>query len=135
MRKSIIPVSFAIVAALSLPAQAAKFNCVFYGTGIPPTSGCPIDSSDATKICEHQFPGNVKSTCFGGGNLIRCVFHTDRLPADFQKDIDTSGPVPLVAAPGMLAGGLAEASTKLLLGAYKESRATPEFDAQCRLQP
>jgi hypothetical protein len=29
MRKSTIPVAVAIVAALSLPAQAAKFNCIF----------------------------------------------------------------------------------------------------------
>src|ERR1700730_17748073 len=112
MRKSTISVAVAIVAALSLPAQAAKFNCIFYGTGIPPSPACSIDSSDP-KRCERQYSGNLTGTCFGGGNLIRCIFHTDPLPVNFQQDFAVSGPVPLLSAPGLLAGGVAEGSTKL----------------------
>ena len=119
----------AIVATLSLPAQAANYNCIFYGTGIPASPACSIDSSDLSKNCVHQFPGNVKSTCFGGGNW--CLFHTSPLPADFQRDFTAAGPAALLAAPGMLAGGVAEASTQLLLAEYKESSAAPEFDARC----
>src|SRR5438105_1069079 len=120
MRKSPISIAVAIVAALSAPAHAGKFSCVFYGTGIPPTPVCSIDSSNPNLKCENTFPGNLMATCADGGNLIRCLFHTDRLPAEAQQEITASSRVPFLAAPGLLAGGVAEASTKLLLAGYKE---------------
>lgn len=131
MHKSTFPAAIAICAALSFPAHAAKFNCVFYGTGIPATPACTIDSADPSKKCEKAYAGSVTGTCSGGNNLIRCIFHTDPLPANFQNDIAVSGPVPLLSAPGLLAGGVVEASTKLFLAGYKENRAAPEFDALC----
>src|SRR5436190_1420039 len=136
MRKSTLPVAAAIVAALTLPAHAAKFSCMFYGTGIPPSPRCIIDTANPNLKCEHKYSGNVTGTCFGDpGNHIRCIFHTDPLPADVQQTFTASSAAPLLSAPGLLAGGVAEASTKLLLAGYKENRAAPEFDAQCVPQP
>jgi hypothetical protein len=133
MRKLAISGAIAFVTAASAPAYAAKFSCVFYGTGIPVTPACSIDSADASKQCSFKYPGNVTGTCYGGGNLIRCLFHTSPLPA--AQELTISGPVPLLPAAGMLAGGVAEASTKLLLAGYKESQAAPEFDALCTVLP
>lgn len=65
MRKSIIPMAVAIVSALSLPAQAAKFNCTFYQNSNPVSSACPIDSAGTAKPCMHKYSATLFGTCTG----------------------------------------------------------------------
>ena len=134
MRKSVILAAIAIVSTLSLPAHAAKFSCIFYGTGIPASPACSIDSGGSAR-CERKFPGNVTGTCLGRGNAIACIFHTDPLPSNFEPDLTVPSRAPFLAAPGLVAGGVAEASTRWLLAGYKENRTAPEFDALCTHQP
>jgi hypothetical protein len=131
MRKSTFSATVAIAATLSLPAQAEKFNCTFFGAGVPPSAGCPIDSSGPWTTCTHAFSGSLNATCKGGYNLIRCIIHAGPFPADVEQQPSASGASPLLPAPGMFAGGIAEASTRLLKVGYREGRGAPEFDAQC----
>jgi hypothetical protein len=130
MRKSVIPVAFAIVAALSLPAQAAKFNCTFYQNGNPVSSACPVDSAGTAKPCTHKYSATLFGTCTGAGGQIGCIFSSEQLAAE-RDFFGAANSRTLSAGPGLLAGAIVEASTKRLLAGYKENQSTPEVDAVC----
>jgi len=130
MRKSVIPVAVAIVAALSLPAQAAKFSCIFVQNGNPVSSACPVDSAGTSKPCTHKYSASLFGTCAGGSGQLGCIFSSEPLAAD--RDLFAAPDSrTLSTGPGLLAGAIAEASTKRLLVGYKESQSAPEVDALC----
>ncbi len=134
MRKSAIPIAMAIVAVMSLPAEAAKFTCTFYNAGSPVSSPCVIDTADSSKQCKKSYSGNLEGICFGNVQ-IGCIFHVGQLAADVQQAFTAAASVRLSAANGLLAGAIVEASTKRLLVGYRENATAPEVDALCTPSP
>jgi hypothetical protein len=59
MRKSTVSAALAIVATLSLPANAAKYTCTFSQASAP-LKQCSIDP---TTTCRQDYPHNLVGLC------------------------------------------------------------------------
>lgn len=145
MRKSTIPVAVAIVAVLSLPAQAAKYTCTFYQAGNQ-VKQCSIDPTTSNTLCQQGFTANLAGFCIAGKSdddkveALWCGFgNPNANVTDIFKDADifstTRSPKPLAEKPGFVAQALSSFETKKIsnfLVDYKESQSSPAFDAVCQ---
>jgi hypothetical protein len=143
MRKSTIPVAVAIVAALSLPAQAAKYACTFSQDNNQ-VGTCSVDSANPNKFCEHIFSPAVTATCAAqpvGVNLLACVLHDPNLkPTELVKAFAKSSSADIAQALAEQKGFISEGGSvgqgadwpsNIIIG-YQQGSTTPLLLAICK---
>jgi hypothetical protein len=137
MRKSVIPIAVAIVAALSLPAQAGKYSCNFFnGSGV--IHQCDIESGTSSRACQKVYSSSITGTCFvdkaGTADRLQCVYHNpNKSVADLARDAQKGDATLTSEQPGFIAGGVTVGTPAglLLTAGYQESNTTPLFQVQC----
>ena len=146
MRKSTIPAAIAIVAALSLPAQAAKYTCQFYQGSNPVGPQCVIDPTTKTTSCQQSFGANLVGGCAAGKSeddkmeALLCLFGVPASVADVTKGLFGQEPTATVHAlaekPGFAAQNytMFPTQTRPSLGAllYRESQSSPVLSVLCQ---
>jgi hypothetical protein len=145
MRKSVIPMAVAIVSALSLPAQAAKFTCTFWQDS-QPIGTCPIDSANPNKLCEHVFSPTVTGSCGTlqvGLNLLFCSLHDPKLKVMTSARLSAASPKADIGRafteqPGFAAAAISYAFDldwpSNVMEVYRESTTSPQLQADCAKQ-
>lgn len=141
MRKSVIPVAAAIVAALSFPAQAAKYTCTFFQNGNPIGQPCSLDTAASGKTCEYKFSSTLTGTCLAqtvGVNLLACSLSDPNKAVDLGRgQLKSQADIARVLAeqPGFAAVGaafsLGSTWPNNALVAYRENLSSPTLQAGC----
>jgi hypothetical protein len=146
MRKSTLPVAAAIIATLSLPAQAAKYTCTFTQNGSQIGSPCNIDPMTTTTSCQQSLGGNLLGLCAAGKSeddkqeALLCVFGVPATIAEAAKGLEAQSSMAAVGAlaqkPGFAAQNYAvfATQTRPLLEAllYRENQSSPVLAAACQ---
>ncbi|MGJ5147760.1 hypothetical protein [Bradyrhizobium sp. HKCCYLRH3073] len=140
MRKSAI-LAAAILAAMQLPAQAAKYTCTFFRDGNPIGQPCSLDTATSGKMCEYKFSSTLTGTCLaqtGAVNLLACWLSDPNKAVDLARgQVKSQADVAHVLAeqPGFAAVGAAFSLGSIwpnnALVAYRENLSGPTLQAGC----
>jgi hypothetical protein len=146
MRKSVIPVAAAIVAALSFPAQAAKYTCSFTQANQPVGSPCVIDPTTTTTSCQRNYSsGNLVGLCAAGktdddkSEALLCVIGVPASVAEVSKSLIEQSSADalktLAEKPGFAAQDIVifptQARPSLFALLYRETQTAPVLSAVC----
>jgi len=134
MRKSTLPVAVAIVAALSLPAHAAKYQCTLkYANST--VKQCTVDTGG--QPCQYQYPKDLTGTCAAQQGLLFCVLASNTSVADVVLGAVTPSLSEatriLTEKPGFVAAAFTYdkngAAVELV---YREATSSPVFNLYCQ---
>jgi len=140
MRKSTIPLAFAIVTAMSLPAHAGKYGCnVFNGSSVKKQCDIEAGASGSGSYCDYDYSASLKGLCYvtksgSTADRIQCEFgnFTGSI-AEVAREAEKADAKIQAEQPGFLAGGvtLGPPATLALGVGYRENTAAPVFQLQC----
>jgi hypothetical protein len=137
MRASTILVAVAIGVAVSSPAYAGKYSCVFFN-GASAIQQCDIEAGAPGYYCQKIYNPSITGTCFvskgGTSDRLQCVYHSaSKSIAELARDAEKADTKLASEQPGFLAGGvtLGAPAGLVLVAGYQESSAAPLFQVQC----
>ena len=135
MRKIIIPAALAMIAALSIPAHAARYSCTL-SQGSTQVKTCSIDTDGPA--CTHQYNANLVGGCRAVSGVLFCALANPTASIANVAQGRANPTIPEVGRtlselPGFVAGAITldQANAAIWLS-YKESTSAPDLNLICK---